>query len=303
MLAEKNENDPEKDERYAVLDNLEDHSAINAILAVKTSEDNHDKIQAVANAQLTSNDRALIIKEYISEDAYKEATDLTRKGITYDEYFDAYFTYDKIKADNKDSKVRRTEFAHWLNKNGKNMNSTERVALREALIGEGETSYDKLVGAGVSDKGAYEVGLKLDKLDPDPYTAYKTVQPYQKYRVIVNSSLSDRDTVAAMKAISTDAQAQKNQKLADSGIDLNLFARLSENIGKAGKSVWSVSNSELGVWIDRLTPPALGLDAPLTWPKIKSTMYSILTENKNNSSVPSSTHIKMVLDKLYGRTK
>lgn len=303
MLADKNENDPEKDERYAVLDNLEDHSAINTILAVKTSEDNHGKIQAVANAQLTSNDRALIIKEYISEDAYKEATDLTRKGLTYDEYFDAYFTWDKIKADNKDSKVRRTEFAHWLNKNGKNMNSTERAALREALIGEGETSYDKLVGAGVSDKGAYEVGLKLDKLDPDPYTAYKTVQPYQKYQVIVNSDLTKKDITAAMKAISTDAQAKKIQRLADAGIDLELFADLAQNIGKADKSVWSVSNSELQVWINRLSPPVLELDSRMTWPQIKSTMYSILTENKNNSSVPSSTHIKMVLDKHYGRTK
>jgi len=252
----------------------------------KNNEDKLSYAFAMATRDVFGAEYAL---SSVNKTAYKEAAELSGSGISYDEYFDAYFAYDKIKADNKNSKVRRTEFAHWLNKNGKDMNSAERAALREALIGEGETSYDKLVSAGVSDKGAYEVGVKLDKLDPDPYTAYKTVQPYQKYRVIINSSLSDRDTVAAMKAISTDAQAQKIQKLADSGIDLNLFTRLAENIGKAGKSVWSVSNSELRVWIDRLTPPALGLDAPLTWPQIKNTLYSALTSKAASTPKNSST--------------
>ena len=222
----------------------------------------------------------------VNKTAYAEAAELTGSGISYDEYFDAYFAYDKIKADNKDSKVRRTEFAHWLNKNSKNMNSAERAALREALIGEGETSYDKLRDGGVKDSSAYELGLAIDKLEPEYLWGQTSVQTYQKMQTILEAGLSTSETFAALESLSNKSQAEKIEALRLRGVAPKYYVQLAELIGRSGKNISSVSNAELQLYIDRLPLPELQLDSRMTWPQIKGALYDVLSsaQSKTNST-------------------
>lgn len=274
MLSNKNENNPEKDERYTVLDKLENKSTVNVILKIRTAEDNHEKVQALSNADLSLEDEKLIFKEYISEDGYEEASSLNERGVSYDLYFDAYFEYDKIKAQTEDNKERRSNFARYIN--GLNISDSDKALLREAFIGESNTTYDKLVAERVPDEQAFDIGESIDALKPDRAHGHTTVQTYQKYRVIINADLSSEDTARALKAVSSESQSKKIEQLAKKGIDLGLYVDLFESIGLRGKNISEISNSELKVWINMLSPPPLGLDAKYTWPRIKEILYEVL---------------------------
>lgn len=238
--------------------------------------DEEDKIAysfAMSNRDVFGAEYAL---SSINKEAYEEAVSLNEKGISYDEYFDAYIEYDKIKKSTEDAKKRKTEFARYVYK--LDVEDSKKKVIREALIGEGETDYEKFINAGISDESAYKIGIACNELKPEKKYGNKSVKTYQKLQVVRNLDLTNKEKALAMATLSSDSQAEKIKRLSGLGINLNLYADLAELIGHAGKSISSVSNSELEMWINRLSPPSLGLGG-LTWPQIKNTLYGVLASD------------------------
>lgn len=80
-----------------------------------------------------------------------------------------------------------------------------------------EKVFGEMTGAGVSNKTAYDIGKLMDSLKPQE--GYKTVRDIQQAEAIAGANLTERDTIAALKAYGSDAQDENLDAVLGLGFD------------------------------------------------------------------------------------
>lgn len=98
------------------------------------------------------------------------------------------------------------------------------VIIQKALAADfagSEKVFGEMTGAGVSSKTAYDIGKLMDSLKPQD--GYKTVRDIQQAEAIAGANLTERDTIAALKAYGSDAQDEKLDAMLDEGFSASQY--------------------------------------------------------------------------------
>jgi hypothetical protein len=91
------------------------------------------------------------------------------------------------------------------------------LKVKAADFAGSEKVFGEMTGAGVSNKTAYDIGKLLDSLKPQE--GYKTVRDVQQAEAIAGANLTERDTIAALKAYGSDAQDENLDAVLGLGFD------------------------------------------------------------------------------------
>lgn len=98
------------------------------------------------------------------------------------------------------------------------------LKVKAADFAGSEKVFGEMTGAGVSSKTAYDIGKLMDSLKPQE--GYKTVRDIQQAEAIAGANLTERDTIAALKAYGSDAQDENLDAVMAEGYSADQYVEM-----------------------------------------------------------------------------
>lgn len=168
------------------------------------------KRDAIRNADLPDRYKQQIYSAMIGDGKDVKFSALRSEKMSWDSIMDCYDVYDRINRDDEKASVKAVEFAAEVDR--MNLSDAQKTAVKSNLVfysgvqAKAET-YEKITGAGVSTSEAETLARTIGALTPEE--GADSVTAMQKYKAIVDSSVSDATAAAAMQAIMPDSIAVK----------------------------------------------------------------------------------------------
>ena len=168
---------------------------------LKGAEGSCAKRDAIAEAALTDDIKHQIYREKVSDSREDEISQILATGLAFDDFLEIQNSYTRINEEYDKAGDKATQFSHWLNQQG----YTERqiTAAKESfkyfnMYPATAEKYDSFVTAGLAEGKAYDLATELSKLKPAAGEEY--VDDLQKYRVIVDSGLTQKEQMQALES-------------------------------------------------------------------------------------------------------
>ena len=182
--------------------------------AMKAEKKSLDKRLELMDAPLSDYEKLTIYETVLYDEGDSRPEDIENimaTGVSFDDAMRIQNKYSILNdLDDMTASEKSAEFAYWLDSN--DFADDQQDVIREAfkfysMVPTGDTQYDRMTAAGLSDETAYKVSTALsDLVALDGETQ---VSGNQKYRAIVDSGISEDDQMKAFRAVMNDSQYEK----------------------------------------------------------------------------------------------
>ena len=199
------------------------------LMRIQDAEDTNAKREAIMDATLSDEEKHAIYREKISEEKEDEISQLRSAGLDFDTFLQIQNEYGRINREDLKAGQKAREFSRWINR--QDFTDHQAKVVREnfhyfSMVPAAADRYDNLVSAGLSEDKAYDIATQLEELKPA--AGKKSVNDYQKMRVIVSSGMSERDQMRALEQVVSESTYEKLNVCSQQGVTAEQYLRFRE---------------------------------------------------------------------------
>lgn len=208
------------------------------LMSMQNAEDTNGERQALLDAFLTEEEKLQIYRQKISDSKEDEIAQTLASGLSFDDFLRIQIAKKDIDDQWRKSADRTREFTAWVD--GQNFTDRQVAVIADcfgnyagiestadsATPASTSREYNDLVGAGLSEEKAQPLAEQLDSLTP--VAGEDSVDDLQRYRVIVESGLSEEEQMVALEATIGGGLYQRAELCYANGVSPAQYLRFRE---------------------------------------------------------------------------
>lgn len=165
------------------------------------------KRTALINSKLSDGEKWDIYVGKISDSRTEEYENFLKVGLDVDMLLAAHNEYARISEKDIDAVQKATEFSKWVNELG--IENTQSETIKNSfmyynMFPATAERYERISAAGIDSDTAFSISNAISELEPEE--GENQISNYQKWKVVIESGLSDEDQMKALMGVMTEEQ-------------------------------------------------------------------------------------------------
>ena len=216
----------------AVADALMDIKDIDGSKALKGAEKSNAKRSVLLQMGLTDEEKQSIYRVVFNESRESEIAEFGAAGMSFDTFLKIQNEYSEIGERDLKASEKATEFSYIID--GMKLNDKQREVAKDcftyfSMVPAEASRYDKFVAAGLDKDLSYTLNGAMAALEPEE--GKQSVSAIQKYRVIIDSDLTEDERETAFRVVMSEDEYAKFERGRSLGMPQEAYVLYKENTG------------------------------------------------------------------------